>query len=51
MNLIEYSINLESNAKSIKRTLSRYIVEKREFANRIFSKLKDAKIIMRYSNS
>ena len=51
MNFIKYSIDLESNIKSIKKTLSRYIVEKREFINRIFSKLKDAKIIIRRSNS
>ena len=49
--LIEYSIDLEPNAKPVKGTLSRYTVEEREFANRIFSELKDAEIIVRRSSS
>lgn len=48
--LIEYSIDLLPNIKLVKSTLLRYTVEEREFANRIFPKLKDTRIIIRRSS-
>ena len=50
-NLIEHFIDLESNAKFVKSTLSKYTVEKREFVNRSFSELKDTEIITRRNSS
>ena len=49
-NFIEHSIDLISNAKSIRDTLPKYTFKKREFANRIFSKLENADIIVRKSS-
>ena len=50
INFIEHSINLESNAKSVKDTLSKYIPQKREFVNKIFPKLENVEIIIRRNN-
>ena len=50
-NLIEHFIDLISNAKSIRETLFKYMSQKRNFANRIFSKLKNVDIIIKKFNS
>lgn len=49
--IIEHFIDLKSNAKSIKETLLKYTAQKREFANTIFSIMKDVEIIVRRSNA
>jgi hypothetical protein len=44
-NLIKHSIVLKSEFKSMKSKISKYTSKKREFANQIFSQMKEAKII------
>ena len=48
--LIEHFIDLVPNAKPVRGTLPKYTVQEREFANRIFSELEDADIIVRRSS-
>ena len=50
IDIIEYSIDFESNAKFIRNTLFKYISKKRKFANRIFSKFENVDIIIKRNN-
>jgi hypothetical protein len=50
IDLIEHSIELKSNAKSMKERILRYTSKKRKFANEIFSQMKKADIIIRMSS-
>jgi hypothetical protein len=49
-NLIKHSIVLKSKFKSMKSKISKYTSKKREFANQIFSQMKEAKIITRMNS-
>ncbi len=49
-NLIEHFIVLKSRFKFVKEKIFRYISKKREFANQIFSQMKEADIITRMNN-
>ena len=50
INLIEYLIDLISNAYLVKKKSLRYSTKKRDFANKIFLIIKDAGIIVRQSS-
>lgn len=50
INLIYYSIDLITNIKSIYYSIKRYTPKKRDFAIKIFSKMKKINIIMRIIN-
>ncbi len=49
--IIKHFIDLKSNAKSFKETLLKYTAQEREFANIIFSTMKDVEIIVRRSSA
>lgn len=48
--LMKHSIVLKSKFKSAKDKILRYISKKREFANQIFSQMKEADIITRMNS-
>ena len=49
-NLIEYSIDLDTNSRPIKGTLPKYTAEEREFSNKIFPEMEDTGIVYRRSS-